>query len=498
MRVGLLHPEEDLDLKRPLPYAWEEVEQDLGLGTVLEAMAEGDAFLLEVARKALAQGFALGPETIRYRQNTVREALEEPLLVEALYRLAHRTLEEKRRESWGLFRRDRPDLYGGIKVMEALILGLKELKHLLGAFSEEHPQARRFSSSGFRGLQTRLAQHLTPGFFREAETHLKVLRFPQGVWMAAGLGPAGRGEGYVLLSPPGQRGLWPLGRRPKTFTLTLHPRDESGARILGEIREQGVYVAAWALAIAVEEVSRFFEALKAEAGFLLSATRLFKRLRSLGLPTAFPAPSLGVRLAFRNLYDVGLALRQGHAVGNHLEAHGKNPILISGANHGGKTTFLRSLGLAQLMMQAGLFVGAEAFESGVVDGLFTHFKREEDRALEAGKLEEELRRLSQLVDHLSTRPLFLFNESFATTSEPEGSELGAGVVRALVERGARVVFVTHFYTLAAAFLEDPHALFLQAERLPDGRRTYRLRPAPPEPTAYGQDLVRQIFGEGAV
>ncbi len=149
------------------------------------------------------------------------------------------------------------------------------------------------------------------------------------------------------------------------------------------------------------------------------------------------------------------------------------------------------------MMQAGLFVGAEAFESGVVDGLFTHFKREEDRALEAGKFEEELRRLSGLVDHLSTRPLFLFNESFAATSEPEGSELGTGVVRAFVEQGVRVVFVTHFYSLAAAFLGDPQALFLRAERLADGRRTYRLKPAPPEPTAYGRDLLRQVFGEKA-
>jgi len=147
-------------------------------------------------------------------------------------------------------------------------------------------------------------------------------------------------------------------------------------------------------------------------------------------------------------------------------------------------------------------VGAERFESGLVDGLFTHFKREEDRALEAGKFEEELRRLDGLVAHLTSKPLFLFNESFfnesfAATSEPEGSELGAQVVRVLVEAGVRVVFVTHFYTLAAAFLGDERTLFLKAERLPDGRRTYRLRPEPPEPTAYAQDLLRQVFGEEA-
>ncbi|MDM7325175.1 MAG: DNA mismatch repair protein MutS [Thermus sp.] len=492
MRAGLLHPQEDLDLSRPLPFTWEEVEHDIGLGAVLEAMAEGDSFLEEVARKVLAQGLALDPAAILYRQGSVKEALAQPELVENLYRLPHKTLEVKRRESWGLFRRDRPDLYGGIKAMEALLRGLKELLGLLHA----SPGDGRFFSPGFSELSARLAQHLTPRFFQEAEAHLQALRFPRGVWMAARLGPEGRGQDYVLLNPSPPRRRWPLGRGPKAFTLTLHPRDESGARILGEIREHGVYAAAWALAAAVEEVTRFFEALRAEVGFLLGTVRLFRRLQSLGLSLAFPFPSRGTRLAFRNLYDVGLALRQGHAVGNDLEAHGRNPILITGANRGGKTTFLRSLGLAQLMMQAGLFVGGEAFESGVVDGLFTHFKREEDPALEAGKLEEELKQLSRLLDRLTPAPLFLFNESFAATSEPEGSELGVGVIRALVERGVRVVFVTHFYTLAAAFMGDPKAFFLRAERLPDGRRTYRLQPAPPEPTAYGQDLLRQIFGQG--
>ncbi|UZX14665.1 DNA mismatch repair protein MutS [Thermus sp. PS18] len=486
MRVGLLHPDEDLSLAKPLPYSWAEVEHDLGLGTVLEAMAEGDTYLLDVARQVLAQGLSQEARVIHHRQEVLREALEHPRLIEALYRLAGQTLQEKRKESWGLFRRDRPDLYGGIKAMEALLKGLRGVRELL--------ESAHLATRGFRSLKDQLAAHLTPEFFREAEGHLRALRFPQGIWMTASLGPGGRSRDYTLLLPKRNPIPWPFGSRPKAFTLTLHPRDEAGARILGEFRERGVFAAARALALAVEEVTRFFEALRAEVGFLLGAIRLANRLRALGLPLAFPVPAEGVRLAFRNLYDVGLALRQGYAVGNHLEAHGKNPILITGANRGGKTTFLRSLGLAQIMMQAGLFVGAEFFESGLVDGLFTHFKREEDPSLEAGRFEEELRRLSDLVDHLTARPLFLFNESFAATSEPEGSELGAQVIQALVERGIRVVFVTHFYTLAAAFLGNAKALFLRAERLPDGRRTYRLKEAPPEPTAYGLDLLRRIFG----
>jgi DNA mismatch repair protein MutS len=101
------------------------------------------------------------------------------------------------------------------------------------------------------------------------------------------------------------------------------------------------------------------------------------------------------------------------------------------------------------------------------------------------------------VAHLTPKPLFLFNESFAATSELEGSELGGpggagpgggrgagGLRHPLLHPGGR-------------FSGGRETLFLKAERLPDGRRTYRLRLEPPEPTAYAQDLLRQVFGEEA-
>ena len=88
-------------------------------------------------------------------------------------------------------------------------------------------------------------------------------------------------------------------------------------------------------------------------------------------------------------------------VGNDVTADHKDLVIITGANQGGKSTFLRSVGLAQLMMQCGLFVAAEAFCSTVCDGLFTHYKREEDAAMQSGKFDEELGRMSDIVDHLS-------------------------------------------------------------------------------------------------
>lgn len=172
--------------------------------------------------------------------------------------------------------------------------------------------------------------------------------------------------------------------------------------------------------------------------------------------------------------------------------------MITGANQGGKSTFLRSIGLAQLMMQCGMFVGAGSFRSSVCDSLFTHYKREEDIAMKSGKLDEELSRMSDIVDHVTPGSLILFNESFAATNEREGSEIGRQIVAALVERRIRVVFVTHLYELARGFYGENRGtmLFLRAERGADGTRSFKLIEGEPLRTSFGEDLYHRIFDAG--
>ena len=200
---------------------------------------------------------------------------------------------------------------------------------------------------------------------------------------------------------------------------------------------------------------------------------------------------------FCGLYDVCLALSMKRkAVGNDLNADRKDLIVITGANSGGKSTFIRGLGIGQLMMQAGMFVAAENFLAEVREGIFTHFRREEDSAMESGKLDEELSRMSGIVDALSPRSMVLFNESFAATNEREGSEIAAQITNALLESGVKLSFVTHLYELARR-LQDrkmPNAIFLRAERLPDGTRTFHLIEADPLQTSYGQDVYEAEFG----
>ncbi|MGI8524539.1 MAG: MutS-related protein [Nocardioides sp.] len=170
-------------------------------------------------------------------------------------------------------------------------------------------------------------------------------------------------------------------------------------------------------------------------------------------------------------------------------------MVITGANQGGKSTFLRALGLAQLMMQCGLFVVAEECSAGAVEGIQTHFRREEDPSMVSGKFDEELARMSAIVDRIGPRWLILCNESFSSTNERDASRVGGDIIEGLLASGIRVHLVTHHFELAQRLRRDvAGATFLRAARLEDGTRSYEIVQGEPLRTSYGMDVYAEVIG----
>jgi DNA mismatch repair ATPase MutS len=356
-----------------------------------------------------------------------------------------------------------------------------------------------FESQGFRRFFTMIQRELDDEYLTRIEQHIQQLRFPQGVLLSAQLGKGNEGSNYVLCYPNDADRNWLqllFAPRSPSYSYTLHPRDEAGARVLGELRDRGLARAANAVAQAAEHIESFFHVLQRELAFYIGCLNLYEQLMALGEPIAFPQPLPATERQFSctALYDVTLTLTLGTpVVGNDVSADGKSLIIITGPNRGGKTVFLRSVGLAQLMMQCGMFVPARSFRANLAMGLFTHFRREEDKTMARGKFEEELERMSKIVDCLTPNALLLLNESFAATNEREGSEIARQIVSTLLEKGMKICYVTHLYEFARSFSGN-NVLFLRAERLPDGRRTFRLKEARPLETSYGVDLYHKIFG----
>lgn len=490
----------DFDLQwEMLPADRRTVTQDLELEVLFEAMARGDRFLFEVAKNVVLLGVT-DTDTIRYRQEILRDCLKNPGAVRALYALAVELIERHREEfRWRSAQSADSILSSSIRALERFTSALTDLR------TTAVTHAATFESEGFTALVAMLGTELTDGYFAGIREILEELKFPRGALIRVELGEGNKGTGYALqrsrkVQKQGLMRRLFSREQPSQYSFTIHERDDAGFRALAELRGRGINTVSNALAQSTDHILAFFIALKMELAFYIGCLNLYEELARMGEPVCIPVPlDRGNRaLAYSGLYDPCMALRMGRGVvGNDADAERADLVIITGANRGGKSTLLRSLGLAQVMMQCGLFVPAQSFRSDVCDGIFTHFKREEDPTMRSGKLDEELGRMSEIVDRLTPDCLVLFNESFAATNEREGSEIARQIVCALLERRVKVIFVTHLYEFSRSLYEKKmeNAVFLRAERMPDGERTFRVTEGEPLQTSYGEDLYARIFSE---
>ncbi len=495
MRVHLLHTDRDFDSELALPAGAEDLARDLELETVWQAMAQGDKLVYEVARRATLRPLT-DLDEIRHRQAILRDCLAHPDALHSLYTLAGEAIAAPR-GIWGsLSSSPRSILDQSVRKLAVLATFLAQLRDA----AAEH--APKLASPGLTRLCAMLAEELDCAYLERVGAHLRELKFKDGIVVSARLQASNRGAGYTLRRPREQGRLARMFDR-SGYSFTIPERDVAGLRALSELEDRAVNLVANAIAQSVDHVLSFLIALRTELAFYVGAVNLAQRLHAKGEPTAMPVPRAGgaQALSAAGLYDVSLSLTVGpRVVGGELAADGRRLVMITGANQGGKSTFMRALGLSQLMLQSGLFVGAESFSASVATALFSHYKREEDTALRSGKLDEELSRMSAIADAIGPGALLLCNESFAATNEREGSEIARQVVNALLDCGVRIVFVTHLFDLADSLHRSRAAdgLFLRAERGADGERPYKLIEAPPLQTSYGADSYRKVFGHDPV
>jgi hypothetical protein len=496
MKVYLLHRAQDFDFDAALRSGHEELIQDLELTTLLQAMAAGDDYLFKVARKVLLTPLG-NPGAIRYRQKILTDCRAQPTVIREMYTVAVGALQDKR-HIWGgyggSYQTPGSSLSGAVSHLEAYVARLRQLRQ----FADDHGST--FRSDGLRRLCATLQAELDDEYFGEINHTLKQLRFRTGVLVSAGLGRDNSGIDLVLRDRGDARRGWKerlgIGSR-SSYSFALSPRDEAGGQILADLTNRGIDAVANAAAQSADHIGSYFTVLCAELGFYVSCLNLAEGLTARGAPVSVPEPlpPSELTLSCTDLRDACLELRSDRAVvGNDVQGDGKSLAIITGANSGGKSTFLRSVGLAQLMMQCGLFVTAQSYQANTAAGIFTHFIREEDPDLASGRLDEELRRMSALADQIVPCSLVLFNESFAGTNEREGSEISQQIVRALLEANVKVLFVTHRFGFAEYFYRqhENYTLFLRAERGPDGHRNYKLEMREPLATSFGEDLYYQL------
>ena len=482
--------DKDFDINAEPCFNKDVLNADLELETVIGAMAGDDKIIRASCICALFSPLT-DEDAIRYRQQIVRDALRNPDVVRKMYAVTVET-EKRRRDSWCWVSTRAPLSSNYTHAIEFLRLYMDMLMQLRSA-SEN--RLSDFHSEGFINLFTMFQNELSDEYFAEVHSHLDALKENDGILISAEPGNYLQGVDYVLRRKK-RKGFWRRWYFAPSFSLA--PRDDAGAIDLEKRRERAINDITNALAQSAEHLSGFFDMLRRELAFYVGCINLADKLHGIGMPLCIPdiSPASSRSRSWDGLYDISLALIKNSAVtGNTFKADNRLLYLITGANQGGKSTFLRSIGQSQLMAQSGMFVCASAFSVPIRNGIFSHFKKEEDTALKSGKLDEELSRMDEIADRLEKDSLMLFNESFAATNEREGSEICRQITKALIENGVEVFSVTHLYTYAVSFRGSSAAQFLRAQRLENGERTFRLVPGEPMQTAFGEDIYRKIFGK---
>jgi DNA mismatch repair protein MutS2 len=150
-----------------------------------------------------------------------------------------------------------------------------------------------------------------------------------------------------------------------------------------------------------------------------------------------------------------LVLDGAQVVPSDLTLSPRSVMVISGPNAGGKTVALKTMGLAALMLRAGLPIAcAEGSRMGAFDQVLTDVGDDQSLQKNLSTFSAHIRNLASLLDAASPGSLVLLDEVATGTDPREGEALAAAILDGLCVRGAAVACTTHYEGLKALALGD--------------------------------------------
>ncbi len=226
-----------------------------------------------------------------------------------------------------------------------------------------------------------------------------------------------------------------------------------------------------------------------ELRFILEITEFTKNAKKSGIPYSFPKISDSKILDLKNVYDITLLKKQGTViVPNDASFTPSEPFFyLTGANGGGKTTYLRAVGCAVMLFLAGAPVFCDGGECPVFDSVLTHFPRDE-RFEGSGRFFDEIRRVDAILSLQKGNSLILLNETYATTGEDKAREYTDKLAKELYKSGSFGFYITHQHDVREA--EIPF-LGVVVDSDDSNRRTYRIEKRRLPPKSFARDILEK-------
>jgi len=127
---------------------------------------------------------------------------------------------------------------------------------------------------------------------------------------------------------------------------------------------------------------------------------------------------------------------------------GKRILVISGPNAGGKTVTLKTVGLLQIMLQAGLLVSASPqSEFGIFKQLFIHIGDEQNLEFELSTYSSHLTNMKYFIENANGKTLFFIDELGSGSDPNLGGAFAEVIMEELAFKHSFGIVTTHYLNL---------------------------------------------------
>ncbi|MCI8633568.1 MAG: hypothetical protein HFE64_08850 [Lachnospiraceae bacterium] len=213
-----------------------------------------------------------------------------------------------------------------------------------------------------------------------------------------------------------------------------------------------------------------------------------------------PEPLPGASLEMQAVVYPDLVLHSSGIQGNDLRLQKGNAVIITGANHSGKTSYLKTIGQSYVLAQLGFLVPAAAMRFSPVTSIFTLFSAGEDSSMTASRMGVEIKKLTTILKEAAASDLVLLNEPMTSTNPVEAVSICADLSRHFLEKGITHLLVTHLYDiyfllkaqLPAAHRQHLESLITQSaydEASQSMQHSYHLISAEPLGNSYARETA---------